>query len=289
MAWILLLIGTALLLSAALAFCVAPGKMPPEAKKMAEAFYGLNCAHRGLHSEDKQVPENSLRAFAAAREKGYGVELDVHLSKDAQVVVFHDDDLKRTCGVDRPISSLDWAELSALCLFGSRERIPLLSEALEVLGETPVIVEIKSARENNAELCQKTLDMLRAKGRHFCVESFDPRVGAWFGKNAPDLLRGQLSNPARNFKTLSKPKAFLLGNLLANFMSRPHFVAYSTDPRPLAVRLCRAMGPMTVVWTVRPGCDIERCEKENDAVIFEYYAPAPRYTLNLTSNLSNYS
>ena len=274
---ILLAFGLALLLFAVLVFCMAPGKTSPEAKKMEEAFSGLNCAHRGLHTEDQCVPENSIPAFAAAREKGYGVELDVHLSKDGQVVVFHDDDLKRACGVDKLVSDLNWNELSALPLFGTQECIPLLSEALKVLDDAPVIIEIKSAGANNAKLCRKTLDVLRKHGQCFCVESFDPRVVAWFRKNAPDVLRDQLSTPPHKFDTLSAPSAFLLGNLLMNFISRPHFVAYSTEPRPFTARLWLATGAMSVVWTVRPGHDISHYEKVSDTIIFEYYTPPPRY------------
>jgi glycerophosphoryl diester phosphodiesterase len=192
-------------------------------------------------------------------------------------VVFHDDDLKRACGVDKPVNALDWAGLSKLPLFGTGERIPLLTEALEALGDAPVIVELKSAGASNAALCRKTLDILRAQGQNWCVESFDPRIAAWFRKHAPDVLRGQLSTPPKKFDTLSGPKAFLLGNLLMNCLSRPHFIAYSADKYPLTVRLCRAMGPMTAVWTVRPDSDIRRCEKENDTVIFEYYTPPPRF------------
>ena len=273
MYWITLLMLAVGVMLAALVFCIAPGKMPDKAKETAKAFRGLNCAHRGLHAQDQRVPENSLPAFTAAREAGYGIELDVQLSKDGQVVVFHDDDLLRACGIEELVNSLDWKALSALPLFGTRERMPLLNEALETLGDAPVIVELKSAGANNAALCQKTLDILRAHGRRWCIESFDPRVVAWFRKHAPDVLRGQLSTPPRKFDTLTKPKAFLLGNLLLNFLSRPHFIAYSDDRRPLPVRLCRTMGPMTAVWTVRPGSDINRCQRENDTVIFEYYIP----------------
>ena len=269
--------GIALLASAALIYSVAPGKMPPEAKKMSEAFYGLYCAHRGLYSEDQRVPENSLPAFDAARAAGYGVELDVQLSSDGYVVVFHDDDLKRVCGIDKPVNSLDWKSLSALTLFDSRERIPLFSEVLALLGDSPVIVELKPAGANNAALCQKMLDILRTQGRYWCVESFDPRIVAWFRKNAPDVLRGQLSDLPRKFNTQAKAMSFMLGNLLVNFISRPHFVAYSVDPRPLAVRLCMAMKPISVIWTVHADHDIAKYERENETMIFEHFTPVPRY------------
>ena len=58
-------------------------------------------AHRGLHDETN--PENSMPAFKAAIERGFHIEIDVHLSKDNQLVVFHDANLKRVCGVDRKV------------------------------------------------------------------------------------------------------------------------------------------------------------------------------------------
>ena len=73
-----------------------PGRYGEAQKQLV---YGVNHAHRGLHTKDKTVPENSLPAFRAAAEAGYGVELDIQLSRDGQVVVFHDDTLDRVCGV----------------------------------------------------------------------------------------------------------------------------------------------------------------------------------------------
>ncbi len=272
--WIgLALVGFVLLLC----FLVAPGPMSPQVKKAAQVFYGCNCAHRGLHTQDQTVPENSLAAFAAAREAGYGVELDVQLSKDGQVVVFHDDDLSRACGVPGRVDALDWKGLQALALFGGQQRIPLFAEVLQALGDTPVIVELKSAGKSNALLCEKTLALLREGGQNWCVESFDPRVVAWFRQHAPEVLRGQLSNPPKDYENLRKPLGFLLGNLLTNVAARPHFVAYDTSKRPFLVKLCYALGAMRVVWTVHASDAPELRQRENDAVIFEYYRPAPRY------------
>jgi hypothetical protein len=69
----------------------------------------------------------------------------------------------------------------------------------------------------------------------------------------------------------------VLGNLLTNFMARPHFISYGLGPRPLPVKLCRLMKPMNFVWTVRPGSDMESVMKENDTVIFEYFRPQTRF------------
>ncbi|MCL2662790.1 MAG: glycerophosphodiester phosphodiesterase [Oscillospiraceae bacterium] len=277
MVFVWIIIGIGIFLLTALVFCIAPGKMSPEAKKTSKIFFGLNCAHRGLHSEDQKIPENSLPAFAAARQGGYGVELDVQLSKDNQVVVFHDDDLERVCGVDARVNSKTLKELSELKLLDSDEKIPLFTDVLEVLDDTPVIVELKSAGPMNTKLCEETLKILREQGKYWCIESFDPRIGAWFRKNAPDVLRGQLSCPPGKFDGISKIKSILLGNLLTNFMSRPHFIAFSNTRRPLTVKLCHSMKPMKAIWTVLPTADIAECERENDTVIFEYYEPSPTY------------
>ena len=277
MVWIFIILGILILFLALIIFMVAPGKLTPQAKKTAQIFYGLNCAHRGLHSEDQQVPENSLAAFAAARDNKYGVELDIQLSKDEKVVVFHDDDLKRVCGIDELVYSKDWEDLSKMQLFGTNQCIPLLTDVLEVLGDAPVIVELKSAGENNTKLCEETLKIMREQGINWCVESFDPRIGAWFRSNAPDVLRGQLSCRPEDYNDIPKLNAFVLGNMLTNFISRPHFIAYKNTLRPLTVRLCRLMKPIKVIWTIKPDHDIKKCEKENDTIIFEYYQPAPRY------------
>src|SRR5690554_5141083 len=90
-------------------------------------------AHRGLHKDRSVTPENSLAAFALTVENNYGIELDVQLSKDKVPVVFHDYSLKRVCGVDRKVSELSFNELRELCLFSSHEKIPHISEVLELV------------------------------------------------------------------------------------------------------------------------------------------------------------
>ncbi len=255
----------------AVAFLVAPEKAE-EARRAP--FYGRNFAHRGLHSPDKSIPENSLPAFALAAAAGYGAELDVRLTRDGALIVFHDDDVSRLCGTEGKVEDLTLAQLRKLRLCGTQFGIPLLSEALETLGPNcPVIVEIKRG-SRNAELCEKTYEELRRFGGTCCVESFDPRIVAWFRKNAPELFRGQLaSDPAELAKDTSALNAFAVGNLLTNVLARPHFIAYRIGSKPLTVRLCEKMGAMRVAWTASSPA----AEAENDAVIFEHFSPQAKY------------
>ena len=123
-----------------------------------EKLRGWNYAHRGLHS--KGVPENSLAAFRAAVEHGYGAEFDVHLLRDGGLAVIHDSSLKRTTGHDRKIEELTTGELRNYRLEGTEETIPTFRQVLKtVAGRTPLIVEIKADGDRDT-LCRKTLDLL---------------------------------------------------------------------------------------------------------------------------------
>jgi glycerophosphoryl diester phosphodiesterase len=235
---------------------------------------GVNFAHRGLHSRDKTVPENSLEAFRLAAREGYGIELDVQLSRDGKVVVFHDNTLDRVCGVHARVDEKTWAELQELRLCGTEYGIPLFSEVLNtVRGRGPLIVELKSGRRNR-ELCEKTYAMLQNYRGEACIESFNPFIVMWFRFHAKDLLRGQLAAPSKEYlKDMSYGRAFLLSHCLLNCFSRPQFIAYKIGYRPPTVRLAEQLGAMKVGWTSHE----PRNEKGRDAVIFEFYRPKLQY------------
>lgn len=254
-----------------LVFLVAPGRICRWQKK---PFMYRNFAHRGLHKRDKSVPENSLAAFERASAKGYGMELDVQLSKDGEVVVFHDDTLNRVCGVDSRVDEKTYAELKEMSLCGTEETIPLFSEVLKtVRGRGPLIVELKNGRSNK-ELCEKTYELLKAYNGEYCIESFNPFIVRWFRKNAPEIVRGQLASPPREYGgEVNNISAFVLGNLLLNFMARPQFIAYKIAPKPFTVKLCEALGAMKVCWTSHDWVN----EKSYDVVIFEFYKPKLKY------------
>ena len=253
-------------------FCVAPKKASPALK---EPFRGRNFAHRGLYSEDQSIPENSLAAFAAAAEKGYGVELDVHMTTDEKIVVFHDDTLLRLCGEDKNVDALTSEELSRYRLAGTEERIPLLSEVFAVMDGLPVVLELKRRHDRQGpRLCEKTLELIRNYPGPVCVQSFDPMLVRWFKKHAPDLLRGQLSGQTSLLKEdVSAPVAYMLSHCLTNFLSRPNFISYRIGKKPLSVKLSEKMGAMKVSWTSHD----ESSEKKSDTVIFEHYLPKIRF------------
>lgn len=257
------------LAAAGIAYLIAPQK--PDARKTA-AFKGRNFAHRGLHNKDGSAPENSLPAFKAAALLGYGAELDVHLTADNKVVVFHDDTLERMCGDVRRIENMTYEELLEFELGNSNCKIPLLTEVFEALDGAPIILELKRGNRNEL-LCALTFALIQEYKGPVCIESFDPRIVGWFKKNAPDILRGQLSCEADKLSGVSRPTAFMLSNLFTNFISRPNFIAYGIGKKPVTVKLCEKMGAMKVCWTSKSAVN----EIGNDAVIFEHYMPNVRF------------
>ena len=250
---------------------VAPGRAREE---QLSPFRGRYIAHRGLYNEEDK-PENSLAAFRAAAECGYGAELDVRLSLDGAVVISHDNNLARMTGRSVNVDGLNLARLQELSLLGTPERIPLLTEALDILGPAgvPVIVELKACPRWK-ELCRKTLAILDARDLTVCVESFDPRIVAWFRRSAPDLLRGILtSQPEDLEKDSGKVGSFLSSRMLYNWLCRPQFVAHHVGRRSASVRLTQALGAFRITWTAHDRSE----EKGSDAVIFERFLPPVHY------------
>lgn len=250
-------------------FLVAPKRA---SKAQAAPFVGRTYAHRGLYAADQSVPENSLPAFMRAAEAGYGIELDVQRTLDGRIVVFHDDDMRRACGLEKRVCELTYAELCRIPLFSGAERIPLFSDVLAaVAGCVPLIVELKYCAEWET-LCRDTLALLRQAGGDWCVESFHPRIVRWFYKNAPEVLRGQLSEAYRfSRRFLPWHTALMMSRLWTNCLTRPHFVAYRIGPRGLSERLCELLGAVRVRWTMRPADDTAALLHGSDAVIFEHF------------------
>ena len=168
---------------------------PAKARTGTAPFTHRLFAHRGLYNHEAGIPENSLAAFRRAKEQDFAVELDVRLTKDGQVVVFHDNTLERLCGQKQAVSEIDYDMLSTLPLEHTDERIPLLSQALEALDGVPVLCELKidNNYRNMDELCRKTDAILKQYRGPYCIESFSPFALRWFMKNRPEVIRGQLS------------------------------------------------------------------------------------------------
>lgn len=232
-------------------------------------------AHRGLHDNASDAPENSMAAFRKAVEAGLGMELDVQVTKDGVPVVFHDFKLERICGAPGKIADSTYEELQAYTLCDSKERIPRFSELLEMVdGQVPLIVEIK-AETANVSCCGIIDSLLRAYRGPYCIESFNPMVLWWFRRNHGDVVRGQLSSNFRREGEYWNILYFAMTHLLFNFLTKPDFIAYnhkfSEEP---GRRICRRLyRHPAAAWTSRSQQDLEALKGEYDVFIFDSFLP----------------
>lgn len=265
-------VGAVIVVVAALyVFLVAPARAP----QAADDLWRVRYAHRGLHSEDQSIPENSLAAFVAAAEAGYGMELDLTITADGEIVVFHDDRLTRACGVDRDIRDCTLEELRGYRLFGTSHGIPLFSEMLElVAGRVPLIVELKHTKRYRA-LCEGAAALLDVYAGSYCIESFDPRIVRWFYKHRPGVVRGQLAAGLKSYEGTPIYQGLLMSSLMTNVCCRPHFTAYRhQDARnKLGLHAFKGLGGKLVAWTVRNKNEADACRRLFDVIIFECFRP----------------
>lgn len=235
-------------------------------------------AHRGLHDLSKGRPENSMAAFRAAVDRGYGAELDVHLLADGALAVVHDSNLQRVCGRDAVVERLTAAELRDYPLQGAEgEYIPLLGEVLDLFaGKTPLVIELKAEGGNAAALTDAAMALLASWKGAYCVESFHPAVLLRLKKRYPQVLRGQLAqNFLRRSGGLPWPARVALTLLLTTLFTRPDFIAYRYQDRACpSLRLMRRLyGVHEVGWTIRDQEALDALERDGATPIFEGFIP----------------
>lgn len=290
----LLLVLIILILLVVLLYVLAIMPRLSNAKAM-QPFVGVLFAHRGLYDNAAGIPENSLAAFKRAVEAGYGVELDVQLTRDKIPVVFHDFTLRRMArydkgaesegaainedgsfGVPGLLSDYTYAELKQFHLLNTSERIPLFTDVLKLVqGRVPLLVEIKS-EDSDMTVCEKTQRILRAYGGKYLVESFNPLVLNWYRAHADRVVRGQLSEAfVKEDQKYSGIKYKVLENLLLNFLSKPDFIAYNHKYADnLSLRLCLSLfRARAAYYTVRTQEELDRLRRGGSMVIFEGFVP----------------
>ncbi len=251
---------------------IMPGmQKKPEMQELLRWHY----AHRGLHDNASDAPENSLLAFQRAVDAGFGMELDIQLTKDDVPVVFHDFTLKRICGAEGKVRDYTYEELQQFTLYESAQRIPKFEEVLRLVdGRTPLIVEFKIEWRDLA-ICSIADALLREYKGLYCMESFNPLCVKWYRDHHRDIVRGQLAEEFLRGDDYRSILHFALQNLLFNFWAKPDFVAYNHKHADnLSRRLCRGLfGNPAVAWTIKSEEELARAREHFDLFIFDSFVP----------------
>ena len=236
-------------------------------------------AHRGLFDNETDAPENSMKAFKKAVDSGFGMEMDIQLTKDGQMVVFHDWSLKRMCGVEGKVCEYTFDELQQFSLLKSEEKIPLFTEVLKLVdGKVPLIIEYK-IETPDASVCEVGNEILKDYKGIYCIESFNPFGVHWYKKHRKDVVRGQLSEEFLKNGSPKTPVYFIVAKLLTNFWTKPDFIAYNAlNYKNWSRRICRNLyGNLAVTWTIKSQEQLDEMRKYFDMFIFDSFVPDPNY------------
>jgi glycerophosphoryl diester phosphodiesterase len=229
-------------------------------------------AHRGLHAAADGRPENSLAAFERACALGFPIELDVRLTSDGRVAVFHDRALRRLTGARGRIEDREAGELRGLRLLRTNQRVPLLEEALElVAGRVPMLVELKAAGLP-AALERAVLGALNGYGGEVAIQSFELRTVRELDRHEPPHAVGHLWHR----------------RTIAGTGDRVAFVGCHVDGAARrAVRRRREQGAVVLAWTVRSPEQADRALRFVDNYIFEGFVPDHRVSAPRTAAVAS--
>ncbi len=233
-------------------------------------------AHRGLHEAGNGAPENSLAAFEAACQAGYPIELDVQITADGEAVVFHDYELERLTGSAGRAADEILADLAARRLAGTKETIPSLRQALDLIrGRVPVIAELKNPGRRSGRLERAVHAQLDRYEGLFAVSSFNPISLAWFARRAPQIHRGQnVTHFSLSNHHYPWPVRTALKHMAFNPISKPHFVVFDHRALPnRAASRARRRGLPLLAYTIRDSDDEARAKIQADNYIFEDIRP----------------
>jgi glycerophosphoryl diester phosphodiesterase len=224
-------------------------------------------AHRGYHDLNDRRWENTLSAFAAAAERGYSIECDVHLSADNVPVVIHDDDLKRLTGADGFVWQRTAAELATLRVGGTSDHVPTLAEVLAlVAGRVPLVVELKGTPGHDTGLVASVGALLKTYKGKVAIMSFDHWLIRDFARDAPGIPGG-LTAYGRENKLIEAHFSMLAHDLA--------FTSYAAGdlPNPFVTFVRDRLKMPVITWTIRDQPAIDITFRYADQMTFEGFEP----------------
>jgi len=244
------------------------------------SFSRVPFAHRALHDVSRGRPENSRAAIRAAIAAGYGIEIDIQLSRDGAAMVFHDYDLERLTGAPGTVRLHDAQTLKATALRGADEGIPDLAEVLAlVAGRVPVLIELKDqdgamGTHGGDALERATAQAVQGYAGDVAVMSFNPHMVARLQSLCPDVPRGITTSAYRTGEwPLPQAVCDRLRDIPDFDRVGASFISHEVDDldRPRVADL-RAAGAVICCWTVRSAAQEARARHVAHNITFEGYA-----------------
>lgn len=247
--------------------------------KLSPTFLNTPIAHRGLHDRGQGRIENAPQSFAAAIAHGYGIELDVQLSSDGQAMVFHDYALDRLTHEKGPVAMRTAAELKAIQLKDTTDRIPTLSDVLEQIGgQVPVVIEIKdqdgAMGPNVGPLEQAVADCLSTYDGDAAVMSFNPHSMIAFAEMCDTRAIGLVTDrfDDSDWPTVPKARRAELRDIPDLAACRGSFISHNQGQLDMdVVADLKSKDTQILCWTIRSADAEAHARRIVDNVTFEGY------------------
>ncbi|SFR59763.1 Glycerophosphoryl diester phosphodiesterase [Yoonia tamlensis] len=243
------------------------------------SFFARPITHRALHDRANGRVENSLASIKAAIDAGYGIEIDVQLSRDGHAVVFHDDLLDRLTAQTGPVRARDLAELVQIPLTDDAGTIPTLPEVLAIVdGQVPLLIEIKDQDgemgPNVGPLEQATAKALASYTGDVAVMSFNPHSVAAMALLAPHIPRGITTSSylAEFWPEVPAARRDKLRDIPDYDRTGACFISHEFDDldRPRVAAL-KSLGARVLCWTIRSPAAEAKAREVAENVTFEGY------------------
>lgn len=229
-------------------------------------------AHRGLH--DAVFDENSMLAFAAAVDAGYGIELDVHMTLDKKIIVTHDYSLKRVTGCDLSVTKHAYDEIKKCLLFKTKTPTPLLSDVLKIVrGRVPILVELKAENNYDPTFVSVLLQVLEPYEykETIALQSFNPYIVKELRMKQSQMIVGQLIS--FDLPDQSRLVQFVFKSLYVLKISKPNFINCDVELiKKRRIQRVRKKMPL-IAWTIDTPAKLEITRKYADNIIFEHIKP----------------
>ncbi|MXN45883.1 glycerophosphodiester phosphodiesterase [Shinella kummerowiae] len=228
-------------------------------------------AHRGYHDLNRTVWENTLSAFARASDAGFAIECDLQYAADAIPVVFHDDDLKRLCGIEGDVRARTAGELGLLPIGGTADRVPTLKQLLHLVkGRVPLVLELKGRKGDDEGFAMAVLDAIEDYEGPVALMSFDQ----WLLK---DLTEIGTTRPVGLTAEGVRPENFAVHE--AAMQLGLDFISYYYGHLPNDfISRQRDLGKQIITWTVRDDEARTITALNADQMTFEGFDPREALT-----------
>ncbi len=220
-------------------------------------------AHRGLF-DNKKIVENTISAFKRALLDNFNIELDIRVTKDNKIVVFHDNNIKRLTGIDKLVKDMTYEELSNFTLLNTTDKIPLLEDVLKLVnGRVTLLIELKENFSNNTlkELNKLLLDY---NGK-VLLQSFNPVI---IRKMALTSLKRYnmgilLTNEYKGFKKV------LYDVFTYKYLIKQKYISFISSPKELIFKVKEVSLKELFIWTIKTKEDFIKYKKYSNNLICE--------------------